>query len=82
MWRVLELKVVVDCWTRGYQLREEALLESVFIGNFVGGGIHDIAACMCFYGYDAVRSTRQLTIAIHGRHTSIFQWSNIKLTLS
>ena len=36
-------QVVVDHWTRGYQLSEEASLEGVFIGNFVCGGICDIA---------------------------------------
>ena len=47
MSRILVLQVVVECWTCGYKLSEEVLLEGIFIGNFVHGGIRDVSAYMC-----------------------------------
>ena len=35
-------KIIVDCWTRSYQLSHEALLSHIFIGNFVCRGIRDV----------------------------------------
>ena len=35
-------KIIVDCWTRGYQLSHEASLSHIFIGNFVCRGIRDV----------------------------------------
>ena len=50
MSRVLMMQVVVDRWTRWYQLREEASLEGIFIGNFMRGGIYDILSERAFTG--------------------------------
>ena len=76
-----KLLLIVGCVGCGYQLREEALLEGVFIGNFVRRGIRDIAACTCFYGYAAVQSTSQLTpqlqfMAVDSHLLNILQFFN------
>ena len=38
----LVLQVVVDCLMHGYQLSKEALLEGVFIRDFMRRGIPDV----------------------------------------
>ena len=55
MLRILVLRVVVDCSTHGYQLREEALLVGLFIGILKCGGIRDVSVCRCSNGGSVVR---------------------------
>ena len=40
--------VVSFCSTCGYQLSEETLLVGIFIGNFVQGGVRNIAGMLQF----------------------------------
>ena len=56
MLRVLVLWVV-DCWTCGYQLSEEALLGGIFIGNSIGRGIRHIVGGNPLNGHGVVQNT-------------------------